>query len=364
MNNAAGSRGPSPQRVLFQKPQVNLARSSSSRMWMVSGCAGLAILQSSMTDAFASLFIALSAVIGALLTEILIDDISFRNFIRSGGNPNTGLSGMYRDGSGVVSALVLTLLLPNQIHPVFAFLGAVFAMVVVKHSFGGLGCNWVNPALGAWLFIRFGWPGAFAEALKDSSFTTQAAGLAREFLDPAAAPLVIRDTFWTPLLNRTIFSLTASELPEGYIDLLAFSGPGIIADRGLLALLLGTIIITAGQVSRSWIPLCYLGVYCFLIRLFGGGDMIFALFTGGTMVAAFILAANPSTRPKSRVGVLITAALGAVLSFIFRYRGFELYGAFFALVLLNALVPLFRYVETRFLYTGISGGIGGSHAGG
>jgi electron transport complex protein RnfD len=240
-------------------------------MWMVSGCAGLAILQSSMTDSFASLLVALSAVTGAMLAEILIDDISFRHFIRSGGNPHTGLSGMYRDGSSVVSALVLTLLLPNQIHPVFAFLGAMFAMMVVKHSFGGLGCNWVNPALGAWLFIRFGWPRAFADALKDSSFTTQAASLAREFLDPAAVSPVIRDTFWTPLLNRTIFSLTASKLPEGYIDLLVFSGPGIIADRGLLALLLGTIVITAGQVSRSWIPLCYLGVYCFLIRLWGGG---------------------------------------------------------------------------------------------
>jgi electron transport complex protein RnfD len=332
-------------------------------MWMVSGCALLAILQSSMTDSFASLLIALSAVTGALLTEILIDDISLRCFIRNGGSPHTGLSGMYRDGSGVVSALVLTLLLPNQIHPIFAFLGAVFAMAVVKHSFGGLGCNWVNPALGAWLFIRVGWPGAFAGALQDSSFILPATSLVQEFLNPNGAPLVIQDTFWTPLLNKTIFSLTASKLPEGYIDFLVFSGPGIIADRGLLALLVGTIIITAGQVSRSWIPLCYLGVYCFLIRLFGGGDMLFGLFTGGTLVAAFILSADPSTGPKSRMGVLIAVVLGAVLSFLFRYRGFESYGVFFAMVLLNALVPFFRYIEIRFLYTGTSGRIGGTHAG-
>jgi electron transport complex protein RnfD len=271
---------------------------------------------------------------------------------------------MYWDGSGVASALVLTLILPNQIHPIFAFLGAMFAMVVVKHSFGGLGCNWVNPALGAWLFIRFGWPGAFTDALKDSAFTIPVTSLAQVFMDPNGAPLVIQDTFWTPLLNRTIFSLTSSKLPEGYIDFLVFSGPGIIVDRGLLAFLFGTIIITAGQVGRSWIPLCYLGVYCFLIRLFGGGDMLFGLFTGGTMVAAFILAADPSTGPKSRIGVLITVVLGALLSFIFRYWGFEFYGAFFAVVLLNALVPFFRYVEIRFLYTGISGGTGGVHAGG
>ncbi|WP_232616840.1 RnfABCDGE type electron transport complex subunit D [Treponema primitia] len=357
MNNTIRSHGPSPQRVLFQKPQVNLACSSSTRMWMVSVCAGLAILQSSMTDSFASLFVALAAVAGALLTELLIDNIALRRFILHGGSRETGLTGVYRDGSAVASALILTLLLPNQIHPLLAFLGSMFAMAVIKHSFGGLGCNWVNPALGAWLFIRFGWPGAFADALKDSSLA----------LPGTLAPVIFEqeplDIFWTSLLNKTIFSLTSSELPGGYIDLLVYSGPGIIAERGLLALLLGTIIITACRISRSWIPISYLGVYCLLVRAFGafpvggvlgGGDMLFGLLSGGTLVAAFILAADPSTGPKSRIGVLIITILGGVLSFVFRYWGFEPYGAFFAVVLLNALVPLFRYFETRIFYTGTS----------
>ncbi|MFP3042714.1 RnfABCDGE type electron transport complex subunit D [Treponema primitia] len=357
MNNTIRSHGPSPQRVLFQKPQVNLACSSSTRMWMMSVCAGLAILQSSMTDSFASLFIALSAVAGALLTELLIDDISLRRFLRSGGGPEKGLAGVYRDGSAVASALILTLLLPNQINPLLAFIGSMFAMAVVKHSFGGLGCNWVNPALGAWLFIRIGWPGAFADALKDSSLAVPGT------LASAIFEQETLDTFWTPLLNKTIFSLTSSELPGGYTDLLVYSGPGIIAERGLLGLLVGTIIITACQVNRSWISFSYLGVYCLLIRAFGafplggvlgGGDMLFGLLSGGTLVAAFILAADPATGPKSRIGVLIVTVLSGVLSFVFRYWGFEPYGAFFAIVLLNALVPLFRYFETQFFYAGTS----------
>jgi electron transport complex protein RnfD len=324
-------------------------------MWMVSVCAGLAILQSSMTDSFASLFVALAAVAGALLTELLIDNIALRRFIRSGDGRNAGLAGVYRDGSAVASALILTLILPNQIHPLLAFLGSMFAMAVIKHSFGGLGCNWVNPALGAWLFIRISWPGAFADALKGSALAFPGT------LAPAIFEQEPLDTFWTPLLNKTIFSLTSSELPGGYIDLLFYSGPGIIAERGLLALLLGTIIITASQISRSWIPISYLGVFCLLVRAFGafplggvlgGGDMLFGLLSGGTLVAAFILAADPSTGPKSRIGVLIVTVLGGALSFVFRYWGFDLYGAFFAVVLLNALVPLFRYFETQVLYTG------------
>jgi electron transport complex protein RnfD len=128
----------------------------------------------------------------------------------------------------------------------------------------------------------------------------------------------------------------------------------------LLALLLGTIIMTAGQASRFWIPLAYLTVYGLLVRLFGAlpgagfgaGDVIFGLFSGGTLVAAFILIADPSTGPKSFPGMVIAALLGGVLSFLFRYPGFESYGAFFAVAVLNALSPLFRSVETRFLFGG------------
>jgi electron transport complex protein RnfD len=294
-----------------------------------------------------------------------------RRFILDGDRPKRGRGFASRDGSAIASALVLTILLPNQIHPLLAFLGAIFAMLVLKHSFGGLGTNWVNPALGAWLFIRFGWPRAFSEALRESSLSVLAGSLNRGTLDLQGSPMGILnaassvqgalDVYWTTLLNRTIFLFTSSELPGGYIDLLMYSGPGIIADRGLLALLLGTIIITASQVSRFWIPLAYLGVYGLLIRFFGAlpfgggfnaGDILFGLISGGTLAAAFILIADPSTGPKSSPGLLIAAILGGALSFLFRYPGFEPYGAFFAVAMLNALSPLFRYFETRFLFTG------------
>jgi electron transport complex protein RnfD len=321
-------------------------------MWLVSACAGLTILQSSLSDSFASLLVALTAVVGALFAELLAGAFSGRRFIRDGSEPG-------RDGSAVTSALVLTMLLPNQIHPVFAFLGAAFAMAVVKHSFGGLGANWLNPALGAWLFIRFSWPETFASALEGSSLSFFTENLSSGFF-----PFPGSDTFWTSLLNKVIFFPAGAELPQGYADLFFYAGPGIIADRGILALLLGSIFIIAGQACRFWIPLCYLGVYCLLIRLFGAmplggdfgaGDMLAGLFSGGSLAAAFILVADPSTGPKSRAVALPAAALGGGLSFVFRYLGFEPYGAFFAALLLNVLLPLFRYFETRFLYAGVAG---------
>jgi electron transport complex protein RnfD len=323
-------------------------------MWLVSACAGLAILQSSLNDSFRSFLVALAAVAGALLTELLVDTISGQRFV---GEPGRLVA--YRDGSAVTSALVLTLILPNQIHPGFAFLGAIFAMAVVKHSFGGLGSNWVNPALGAWLFVRFSWPAAFENVPGDSPLGSFAENLSGGFY-----PYPASDAFWTTLLNKVIFSSAGAELPSGYLNLFSYSGPGIIADRGVFALLLGSILIIASQASRFWIPLCYLGIYCFLVRVFaavpfggnfGAGDMLAGLFSGGVLVAAFILAADPATGPKSRGVALLAAVLGGALSFVFRYLGVELYGAFFAVALLNVLSPLFRCFETRFLYSGISG---------
>jgi electron transport complex protein RnfD len=347
--------------ALYQKPQVNLSRSTTGRMWLVSLCAGLALIQSSLSDGFASLALALTVVFAAVLTEFLI-------------LMETRRQGALKDGSAVASALVLALLLPNHIHPVYAAMGAVFAMVVVKHSFGGLGANWMNPALGGWLFVRCSWPGAFEKALDNSLLSLLKAGLGGEFTAAQGSPLGIlkvnappgflaagspQDNFLRTFLNNRVFSLTGAELPGAYIDLFNSPLPGIIIDRGLGALLLGTIIITASQVNRVRISVVFLGVYGFLIRLFGAlpygggvgnGDILFGFFTGGTMAAAFLLIADPVTGPKSKGGGLICAALAGFFAYLFRYPGDEPYGAFFAVALMNALVPLVRNIETRGLY--------------
>jgi electron transport complex protein RnfD len=336
-------------------------------MCLVGICAGLGVLQSSLTDSLMSLRLALAAVFAAVAAEWIC---SFKSGTRT-----------LWDGSAVASALVFSLLLPNTLSPFRAFMGALFAMIVVKHSFGGLGSNWMNPALGGWLFVRFSWPDAFERALEGSPlallYGSLDGGLRElpvsppEILRSSIAPLEILKTDSVPsaafpgvsglsaFLNDTIFSFTNSELPGGYIDLLLFREPGIIADRGLLALLLGTILIIAFRVSRIWVPLAFLVCYSLAVRLFGGlplgeslgqGDILFALFSGGIIPAAFLLAADPATGPKSGIGAGVLACLAGIFAFIFRYPGGEPYGAFFAVLLFNALTPAVRELERRKLY--------------
>jgi electron transport complex protein RnfD len=252
-----------------------------------------------------------------------------------------------KDGSAAATAMVLSLLLPNQINPVFAAFGAAFAVTVVKYSFGGLGSNWLNPALGGWLFMRFSWPGAFTDALEGAASSVTEIS--------AVSELSALDDSVTGFLNNSIFSITGVHLPSGYIDLLFHNGNGIIADRGLFFLLLGTIIITAIGINRGWIPLVFLAVYGFLIRFAGdstgqfwNGDILYGFFSGGTIAAAFILAAEPASSAKLRVGVLLTVVFTAFLSWFFRYRCMEYSGCFIAVAVINCITPLVRRIEEAF----------------
>ncbi|MDR2211738.1 MAG: RnfABCDGE type electron transport complex subunit D [Spirochaetaceae bacterium] len=339
---------------LFQKPQVNLARSTHGRMWLVSICAFLGIFQSSLGDGFYSLFIALAAAAGTLGTELLFN-LKARYY-------------SIKDGSALASALILTLLLPNQLNPVFAFLGGVFAMAVFKHSFGGLGSNWINPAAGAWLFIRSAWPGPFNRSIGGGYLTQLASSLEGGLQDPQGLPMALfkingwpgssLDTILSTFFNDTVFAFTGTSLPQGYLTLLSPPGPGIIADRGLFFLLLGTILIVSSQSLRFWLPVVFIFVYGFLVRIFGAlsfggplweGDVLFALLSGGVIAAAFVLIADPATGPKSVPGYAVFVILTAVFAFLFRYPGRDPYGAVTAVLAGNALTPLIRRME-NFLY--------------
>jgi electron transport complex protein RnfD len=341
--------------TLFQKPQVNLARSTTDRMWLLCAVAFLAVFQSSLDDSFRSLFLAAAVLAGALVVELLFN---LKDRYWSIG-----------DGSAAASAMVLALLLPNQLNPLFGFLGAAFATAVIKHSYGGLGSNWVNPAAGGWLFIRTAWPSAFNGSLENSQLVRLAVSVKQGLEDPLGSPLSMLkingwqssplDSLLSGFFNNTVFSVTGTRLPEGYLSFFSAPGPGIIADRGLFFLVLGTMIFAASRSFRFWVPAAFLVVYSLLLRIFGAlpfggglwnGDVLFGLLSGGTVAAAFILLTDPATGPKSSPGYLVYVSLTALFAFLFRFSGNEPYGVVQAVLLGNVLVPLIRRLENKLYY--------------
>jgi electron transport complex protein RnfD len=327
-----------PQTIgsLHAIPQKNLVLSTTARMYIVAVSAFLVILQSSLSDGFSSMWIALAAVLSALLTEALICLATGRRTIY--------------DGSVVVTALVLTMLLPNKIHPGFAVFGAVFAISVIRYPPGGLGANWLNPALGGALAVRFSWTKIWQTSLEAMP------------LDPVgytpAASLSSHAEIVSEFLNEHIFTLFEVRLPPFYIDLFSLPSAGIIADRGLLALIVGSVLIVSCVTFRVWMPFLYLVSYLFLVRVAGtgfqaseaSGDMLYALCSGGTLVTAFYLLSDPVTGPKSNIGSAVYVLAAAGLTFVFRFLKMEFYGAFFAVALLNTILPVIRVVERRILY--------------
>ncbi len=340
---------------IVYRPQINLSRSTSSRMYLVSCCAALGIIQSALTDKGASLVIALTAVVSAVAVDLLIH-IRSKKF-------------SLKDGSTIATALIFTLLMPNHIHPFAAVIGMAFALLVIKYSFGGLGANWMNPAAGAWLFVFCCWPLLFKEAFHDIPLEIINNALERNITDPQGSPLSILklsgftgtagDASITSQMNSVFFRLFRTKLPDGYFDLFIPAGSGIIADRGLLALLAGSIILTASQISRFWIPALYLGTYAILVRIFGAlpfggtlgnGDVLFGLLSGGIVPAAFILLADPATGPKSTIGTIVISTAAGYVTFVFRYQALLPYGAVFSVILINVLTPIIRSLESRYLY--------------
>jgi len=317
------------RRIFPYKPQTNISLPSTGRMWLICGCAFVSILQSALGDSGRSLIIALVSLYSAILTEFLL---TWRNYGTA----------KVKDGSAAVTALILTLLLPNQISPVYAALGAMFSVVVVKYSFGGLGSNWLNPALGGWLFMRFSWPSVFSSAFANSAVSISKMSSTSE--------LSALDNTITESLNHFVFSSFGVQMPSGYIDLFFNNNPGIIADRGLFFLLVSTVVITAAEINRGWIPLVFLSVYGLLIRAaidLSGGDLLYGIFSGCTIAAAFIIAAEPSSSAKLKQGILLTVVLGAVLSWFFRYVCHEYLGCLIAIALVNCLTPVIKSIEDK-----------------
>jgi electron transport complex protein RnfD len=324
-------------------------------MWLLCAAAFLAVFQSSLNDSFRSLLLAAAVLAGALLVEFLFN-LKDRNW-------------SIRDGSAAASAMALVLLLPNRLNPLFGFFGAAFAMAVIKHSYGGLGSNWVNPAAGGWLFIRTMWPSAFNGSLENSPLVRLALAVEKGLKDPLGSPLSMLkingwqsgslDSLLSGFFNNTVFSLTGAKLPEGYLSLFSASEPGIVADRGLLFLVLGTMIFTASRSFRFWIPALFLAIYSLLVRIFGAlpfggglwnGDILFTLLSGGSVAAAFILLADPATGPKSSPGYMAYVSLTALFAFLFRFFANEPYGVIEAVLLGNVLVPLIRRLENKLYY--------------
>lgn len=226
------------------------------------------------------------------------------------------------DWSAAVTGLILALNCPPNIPAWIPCLGAVFAIIIVKQLYGGLGKNFMNPALAARCFLLISFAG------KMTSFT----GVGADALS-GATPLAFMKTNPDAIAK---------------IDLgAAFLGriPGTIGEVSKLCVLIGAAYLLIRKVISPKIPLIYIGTVAVFTLLFGGHgfDLYYLaceLCAGGLIFGAFFMATDYVTSPITPLGQIIFAVMLGILTGLFRLFGGSAEGVSYAIIICNILVPM------------------------
>nr|WP_300766329.1 RnfABCDGE type electron transport complex subunit D [uncultured Acetatifactor sp.] len=219
------------------------------------------------------------------------------------------------DLSAVVTGLLLALNLPVTIPLWMAALGGVFAILVVKMLFGGLGQNFMNPALAARCFLLISFPTAMT-AFQCDGYT-------------GATPLA---------------ALKAGEAVD-VLDMVIGRTAGTIGETSVIAILAGACILILFGVIDIRIPGSYIVTFILFAGIFGGHGfhpayLAAQLAGGGLMLGAFFMATDYVTRPITIKGQYVYGIVLGLLTGIFRIFGPGAEGVSYAIILGNLLVPL------------------------
>ena len=223
------------------------------------------------------------------------------------------------DFSAVVTGLLLALNLPHTLPIWQAVLGSVFAIIIVKMLFGGLGQNFMNPALGARCFLLISFTGRMTYFVYDGV------------------------TGATPLAELKAGAAVNS------MDMLIGTIRGTIGETSVLAIMLGAMFLLLMGIIDLRIPGTYLLTFVIFIILFGGHGFDPQYITahlcgGGLMLGAWFMATDYVTSPITKRGQIVYGICLGVLTGLFRLFGGSAEGVSYAIIIGNLLVPLIEKI--------------------
>ena len=239
------------------------------------------------------------------------------------------------DFSAVVTGLLLALNMPPQIPLWMPVLGSAFAIIVVKQLFGGLGQNFMNPALAARCFLMI----SFAGKMTDFAVDKLSGYHCIDTVTGATALAELKNS------GFTADSISVKNLFIGNIH-------GTIGETSAIAILIGAVILLAFKIIDLKVPLTYIGSFAVFVILYmlgtGKGfdvNYLFShLFGGGLMLGAWFMATDYVTTPITPNGQLIYGCCLGVVTAIFRLFGGSAEGVSYAIIFCNLLVPLIEKV--------------------
>ncbi|WP_434579233.1 RnfABCDGE type electron transport complex subunit D [Thermoanaerobacterium thermosaccharolyticum] len=261
-----------------------------------------------------ALFITVLCIIFSVATEAVIQILTHKEVT-------------INDFSAVVTGILLAFNLPVSIPWWIAAIGSIFAIAIVKQVFGGLGHNFMNPALAARAFLLASWP------VPMSRFTVD--GIT------SATPLAI--------IKGTESSC---ELPSLFNMFIGLRG-GTIGEVSILALLIGAAYLLKRKVITLRIPLSYILTVAILTWVLGKnglftGDPLYHIMSGGLILGAFFMATDYTTSPVTPKGQIIFGIGCGVFTSIIRLYGGYPEGVSYSILLMNIATPLIdRYTTPK-----------------
>ena len=245
-------------------------------------------------------------------------------------NPKTTVT----DGSAILTGILLAFNMPSNIQPWIIVVGALFAIGIVKMTFGGLGCNLFNPALAGRAFLLISFP------VDMTTWPTPGQGFGT-YLDA--------ETGATPLsIMKAAFKSgnpdMLKDLPS-FQDMLLGNTGGCLGEVCAAALILGFIILLVKKVITWHIPVSILLTVVVFSGLLNLANPVYAnplaeLMSGGLLLGAIFMATDYVTSPMSKNGQLIYGVAIGALTVIIRAYGAYPEGMSFAILIMNAFVPL------------------------
>lgn len=236
------------------------------------------------------------------------------------------------DLSACVTGMLLAMCLPVNAPYWIAVVGAFFAIIIVKELYGGLGKNFMNPALAGRVFL-FSFP-----ALMNTWVTA-----GTDFWSSYSTMNADAITAATPMANLHQGYMPGYTLAEMFVG----AHGGSLGEVSSAALLLGGVYLVLRKVISPRIPLCYLGTVAVLTYLFPPVDsdplrwMLYNLLGGGLMLGAIFMATDYVTSPVTPRGQVLFAIGCGGLTVFLRYFGVYPEGVSFAILIMNAFVWLF-----------------------
>lgn len=230
------------------------------------------------------------------------------------------------DLSAVVTGLLLAFNVPATMPVWMVIIGDFFAIVIAKQFFGGIGQNFVNPALIGRIVLMSSFPskmGSFPEPLVSTLPLTSA----------------------TPLA-----SLKSGASPEqSLLGMFLGLRGGCLGEVCIAALLIGFVYLLVRKVISWHIPVAYIGTVAVIMLLAGKGDfeyMLYELMAGGLVLGAVFMATDYTTSPVSKKGKIIYAVGCGIITSLIRIFGNLPEGVSFSIIIMNILVPHIEHITT------------------